>query len=250
MAALDAYSWKDAGFGGQLAVIMGYGAAVADVILQGLAEAGCKIAIVSRTQSKLDDAAARHNKTLGEGTVKGFAFDLTNPAGVKDFLASISAAFGLPIKVVYYNAVKFNLPHDAPADEVVAGCNVNFATLWTAFGAVLPEWLASEGGGGFIMSGGGLASNGAPAAQFGAQFGATQKAFVKNFAESAQATYADKGVHVCALEINSLVFGGVNIPDEYNQDPEGAKAFEGRLKAAVVATLADKRSNACYRKVY
>ena len=61
MAALDAYSWKDAGFGGQLAVIMGYGAAVADVILQGLAEAGCKIAIVSRTQSKLDDAAARHN---------------------------------------------------------------------------------------------------------------------------------------------------------------------------------------------
>ena len=40
MAALDAYSWKDAGFGGQLAVIMGYGGGVADVILQGLAEAG------------------------------------------------------------------------------------------------------------------------------------------------------------------------------------------------------------------
>ena len=57
-------------------------------------------------------------------------------------------------------------------------------------------------------------------------------------------------MHVCALEINSLVFGGANIPDEYNQDPEGAKAFEGRLKAAVVAALADKRSNACYRKVY
>ena len=74
---------------------------------------------------------------------------------------------------------------------------------------------------------------------FGAQFGSTQKAFMKNFAESAQATHVEKGIHVCALEISGLVFGGDNVPGSFNSDPEGAKAFAGRLKAAVGAALVD-----------
>ena len=70
----------------------------------------------------------------------------------------------------------------------------------------------------------------------------------RSFAESAQATHADKGVHVCAFEINQLVFGGANIPDEFNKNPEAARAFEGRLKTAVAAALADKKGT-CYTEV-
>ena len=114
----DNYAWKDAGFQGKTAVIMGYGGGVADVVLQGLTEAGCKVAIVSRTQSKLDAAAAKYNATLGAGTVQGFSFDMSNTAGVKDLLASIGAAMG-PIKVIYYNAVKLTLPHDATVRSFV-----------------------------------------------------------------------------------------------------------------------------------
>merc|ERR1712005_97025 len=101
---LKAYEWKRTGLSGQTAVIMGYGTAVADVVLQSLTEAGMKVAIVSRTQSKLDAAAAKYNLKLGEGTVKGFSFDLANVAGVKDLMKSIATDMGSPIKVVYYNA--------------------------------------------------------------------------------------------------------------------------------------------------
>ena len=51
--------------------------------------------------------------------------------------------------------------------------------LWSSFGAVLAEWTSSNGGGVFLMSGGGFANNGAYSVPFGAQFGATQKAFMK-----------------------------------------------------------------------
>jgi len=236
---LKAYDWKSTGLSGQTAVIMGYGTAVADVVLQSLTEAGMKVAIVARTQSKLDAAATKYNSKLGEGTVKGFSFDLANVAGVKDLMASIATDMGSPIKVVYYNAAKFTLPYDASPEEVVAGCSVNFATLWASFGAMLEEWTASSGGV-FLMSGGAFANNGAYSVGFGAQFGSTQKAFMKNFAESAQATHVDKGIHVCALEISGLVFGGDNVPGSLNSDPAGAEAFAGRLKAAVGAALVDK----------
>ena len=44
---------------------------------------------------------------------------------------------------------------------------------------MLAEWTSSNGGGVFLMSGGGFANNGAYSVPFGAQFGATQKAFMK-----------------------------------------------------------------------
>jgi len=244
---LKAYDWKSTGLSNQTAVIMGYGTAVADVVLQALTEAGMKVAIVSRTQSKLDAQATKYNTKLGEGTVKGFSFDLSNVAGVKDLMATIATDMGAPIKVIYYNAAQFSLPYDAPAEEVVAASNVNFGTLWCTFGTMLEQWTASSGGV-FLMSGGGFAQNGAYSVGFGAQFGATQKAFMKNFAESTQATHVEKGIHVCALEISGLVFGGDNIPSSFNSDPDGAEAFAGRLKAAVSTALADKTGQ-CYVSV-
>ena len=111
--------------------------AVADVVLQALTEAGMKVAIVSRTQSKLDATATKYNTKLGEGTVKGFSFDLSNVAGVKDLMATIATDMGAPIKVIYYNAAQFSLPYDAPAEEVIAANNVNFGTLWCTFGTML-----------------------------------------------------------------------------------------------------------------
>ena len=38
------------------------------------------------------------------------------------------------------------------------------------------------------------------------------------------------------------------IPDDMNSDPEAAKAFEGRMQAAIVETLNDATA-VCYRTV-
>ena len=129
---------------------------------------------------------------------------MTNTAGVTDLFARVAAGLGGDIRVIWYNAVCFSLPYEAPADQIAAGCALNFGTLWASFGAVVGSWVDGDGGV-FMMSGGGFANNGAYSVNFGAQFGSTQKAFMKNFAESTQATYGDKGISVCALEISAFI---------------------------------------------
>ena len=63
------FSWKSSGYKGSTAVILGVGGALGRVLLDAYASAGMKVAIVARTQSKLDEMAKQANERLGEGTV-------------------------------------------------------------------------------------------------------------------------------------------------------------------------------------
>merc|ERR1711998_360043 len=86
-------------------------------------------------------------------------------------------------------------------------------------------------GGCFLLSGGGYSDNGAYSVGGGHQFGSPVKAYFKNFAEAALATFSKDGINVCNLHICDLLFGGDNIqgdPENYGKD--AAKAAEFRLK--------------------
>ena len=204
MASFDSslFSWKSNGYKGSTAVILGVGGAVGSVLIDGFASAGMKVAIVSRTQSKLDDIAKKANEKLGLGTVQAFSFDLSDTGGVGALFDKIEASMP-PIKAVHYNAVAATLGYDATAETITKSCAINFGTVWSAFGAMLPRWKGK--GGVFSMSGGSFDVNGAYSAGLGLQFGSTQKAFMKNFAESTSATFSADGIHVCDLQISSLV---------------------------------------------
>lgn len=238
------FSWKSNGYKGSTAVILGVGGAVGSVLIEGFASAGMKVAIVARTQSKLDEIAKKANEKLGEGTVLAFSFDLSDTGAVGALFDRIEASMP-PIKAVHYNAVSI-IGYDATAEAIAKSSAINFGTIWGAFGAMVPRWKGK--GGVFTMSGGGFDDDGAYSANFGLQFGATQKAFMKNFAQSTSATFSADGIHVCTMQINSMVFGGNMIPDELNSDAEGAKAFEGRLQTAIVDILNDTTA-VCYRPV-
>lgn len=200
--AIEPYSsWKSSGYKGSTAVILGVGGATGRVLVDGFASAGMKVAIVARTQSKLDEMAKQANERLGEGTVAAFSFDLSDTGAVGALFDKIEASMP-PIKAVHYNAVAIT-GYDATAEAIAKASAINFGTLWGAFGAMLPKWKGK--GGVFTMSGGTFDSNGAYSAGFGLQFGAAQKAFMKNFAESTSATFSADGIHVCTLQINSLV---------------------------------------------
>lgn len=195
------FSWKSSGYKGSTAVILGVGGALGRVLLGAYASAGMKVAIVARTQSKLDEMAKQANERLGEGTVVAFSFDLSDTGGVGALFDKIEASMP-PIKAVHYNAVSI-VGYDATAEAIANASAINFGTLWGAFGAMLPKWKGK--GGVFTMSGGGFDGNGAYSAGLGLQFGSAQKAFMKNFAESTSATFSADGIHVCTLQINSLV---------------------------------------------
>lgn len=69
---------------------------------------------------------------------------------------------------------------------------------------------------------------GAWAVPFGAQFGATAKAYYKNFAESAFATLSGEGITVVNVKVKSLLFGGDNITIE-DKDPVASQAFRVKV---------------------
>jgi NAD(P)-dependent dehydrogenase (short-subunit alcohol dehydrogenase family) len=98
-------SFKDSLLAGKTAVITGGGSGINQRIAERLAEQGAKVALLGRTQEKLDKAAAGI-KSAG-GTAQGFAAD------VRDY-GALEAALGLAAKEY------------GPIDIVVCGAAGNF----------------------------------------------------------------------------------------------------------------------------
>ena len=89
-------------------------------------------------------------------------------------LGDIAAALG-PIDVVVYNATTPRLDPSASLAELQAAVNINITSVHVAFYTMLPLWKAA-GKGTFLLTGGGLANNGAWSVGMGMQFGSPTKA--------------------------------------------------------------------------
>ena len=214
----------------KVSVIIGFGLGAGEALLDRFLHAGYDVAIVSRTQSKLDTVAARY---VSNGhNVKGYACDLSKPEDVPALLERIAAEMG-PINVAIYNATIAVVSYTAPLAEIEAAVATNITSLHVAFNHLLPRWQES-GGGTFLLSGGGLAANGAYSVGFNFQFGAAAKSYFKNFAESALATFASSGIHVTCMTISGLTYGGDNVRGDH--DAEANAQWKIKLGDAYVQT--------------
>lgn len=210
-------------------VIIGYGLAVGDVILEKFASNGWDVALVARRLEVLEAKAA---EWAGRALVKAFAGDLSQPETIAPLINRIHAELG-SIDLIIYNATTIGLPYDAPIEKLISNVHINITSLHVAFNAALPLFKAA-GKGAFFTSGGGFGVNGAWGVPYGAQFGAAAKAYFRNFAQSGFATFKEENIFVSNLNIQSLVYGGVNITFE-DTDPEKSQAFRKKLGDTVWA---------------
>ena len=81
-----------------------------------------------------------------------------------------------PVSQVY-NATVPRMDPASPLTDVTAAVHINITSLHAAFYALLPGWRAG-GRGTLLLTGGGLAGNGAWSVGMGMQFGAPVKAYV------------------------------------------------------------------------
>jgi len=212
-------------------VIMGYGLAVGDAILEKLATNGWAVAIVAR---RLDVLQAKAAEWSGKANVKAFAGDLSKPETIAPLINRIKSEMG-SIDVVLYNATSISVPNDVSIDQLISNVHINTTSLHATFNSTLPIFQAA-GKGTFFTSGGGFGTNGAWAVPYGAQFGAGAKAYFRNFCQSAHATFKDKHIFVCNLNIQALVYGGVNITMQ-DPNPEQSNAFRKKLGEVILETI-------------
>lgn len=187
-----------------LITIIGAGPGLGLEIARAFGRRGFDVALVARTQSKLDSLA----QTLeGEGiTARGFAADISRPETVTAALRSITDALG-PIDVLEFS----------PADPSLAPVDVLEVTMenlqpqldfylggaLNAVGAVLPGMIAAGEGTVLITTGGGSIS---PMPFLGNVNIAA--AGLRNWALNLHNALQPKGVYVAHMGITALIGGG------------------------------------------
>jgi NADP-dependent 3-hydroxy acid dehydrogenase YdfG len=208
----------------KVAVILGFGLAVGSSYLQCLLKAGYQVAIVARNLDTLKSTV----KQYGDQHVVAYQGDLSKPETVQDLLNNIAKDLK-SLDAVVYNGVVTSVPYDAPLSTIMDATNINITSLHVAFNTALIHFKKA-GHGRFYISGGGAGIDGSWSVPFGMQFGAAAKAYDKNFAQSANATFGKEGIYTCCFVICNLVFGGKNITSDMNNDPEAAEKFKKKLE--------------------
>jgi NADP-dependent 3-hydroxy acid dehydrogenase YdfG len=187
-----------------LITIIGAGSGLGIEIARAFGHEGFDVALVARTQSKLDTLV----QTLeSEGIhARGFTADVSAPATITTALAAIKAELG-PIDVLQFSPADRTL---APADvlEVTAEnlqpqIDFYIGGALSAVGAVLPDMIAAGTGTVLITTGGGSIN---PRPAFGSIGIAT--AGLRNWTLNLHNALSDKGVYVAYIAISALIGAG------------------------------------------
>ncbi|KAJ3107031.1 hypothetical protein HDU97_005000 [Phlyctochytrium planicorne] len=132
-------------------VVAGYGPGVSNAVAEKFGALGYKVALLARTQSKLDEAVKVFaGKNI---TAKGFATDLADAAAVKKTIASIQA-FG-QIGLLFWNPYGASAGIlDASAESLTSNFNLTTTSLIIAVQAALEDLKKTKGA--VLVTGGGL----------------------------------------------------------------------------------------------
>ncbi|MGJ8669378.1 MAG: SDR family NAD(P)-dependent oxidoreductase [Oceanococcus sp.] len=126
----------------KVAVVTGASEGIGRGIAQVLAAAGAKVAIVARSQDKLDACA----QALA-GEVKGFSADLTNSADVRRVMTEIIAHFGeVDILINNVGGGTFKPLHQQTAAEADLPVGIPLAAAVAASHAVVPAMVKRKAG--------------------------------------------------------------------------------------------------------
>eukprot|EP01098_Paradermamoeba_levis_P012219 TRINITY_DN5300_c0_g1_i1.p1 TRINITY_DN5300_c0_g1~~TRINITY_DN5300_c0_g1_i1.p1 ORF type:complete len:186 (-),score=55.77 TRINITY_DN5300_c0_g1_i1:242-799(-) len=158
-----------------LIVIAGYGTGISHAVATLFGKKGFKLALVSRTQAKLD-AAAQEFSSQGV-TAKGFAADLSKPEQVKPLIHQIKKELG-SISILFWN------PYGAPkslltatADALVESFNIATTSFILAVQEAQEDLVANKGS--VLVTGGGLSLDNHNVAQLAANWNAGVLAVAK-----------------------------------------------------------------------
>ncbi|MFJ9590811.1 SDR family oxidoreductase [Streptomyces acidicola] len=178
--------------------VIGAGPGLGLAIARRFGTEGFKVALVSRSQDKLDRLAA---KLAEEGVeAAGFSGDVTRPDTVRAALAAAADRFG-PIDVLEYSPLDIDLGgahvSEATSADIQRQIDYYLHGAVTAVGQVLPA-MRECGSGTLLFSTG--ASSVRP---LGGDFGSIGigAAALRNYVLALNADLADQGIHVAHVAI-------------------------------------------------
>ncbi|KXS13345.1 short-chain dehydrogenase/reductase SDR [Gonapodya prolifera JEL478] len=193
-----------------IVVVAGFGPGISNSVAKKWGRLGFKVALVSRTKSRVDEGAA----ALAQDGIdaKGFAADLTDPNAVKQVLADAKKAFdGAKVKILHWNAYGQGaglLDHKI-ADLLVQNFAISVSNILVAVHAVLPDLEATKGA--VLVTGGafGLEHDDAvkAALAFNAATLAISKAAQRKTVFLLNATLASKGIYAGEVTVAGQVKG-------------------------------------------
>ncbi|KAJ3107030.1 hypothetical protein HDU97_004999 [Phlyctochytrium planicorne] len=211
-------------------VVAGYGPGISHNVALRFGGQGYKVALLSRTQSKLDEAAKAFN---ANGIIaKGFAVDLAKADKVSLVIASIRSQFG-PIAMIHWNAYGPSTGiFDATAENLQTSFNLSTTSLVIAAKEAFEDLKAAKGS--ILVTGGGLGIESDSSVSAALQFHAVSLAIAKSAQRKATSLLSESfkphGIYTGMVAVNGIVKGpGI----EYGISPE--------LIADTFVTLNEKR---------
>ena len=181
-----------------ICMVVGAGPGIGLALGKKWALEGYKVALVSRTQSKVDDLASQ----LGENAV-GFAGDCTSAEDMAKVVAAIEKEFSGTIKALMYNAGNgvWDSYENIDMDKFDQSMKTNVHGLLILTKLLAPKMIQS-GGGSIGITGATASLRGKP---FTTGF-APAKGAQRLLAQSLARDLAPKGIHVYLMIIDGLVY--------------------------------------------
>ncbi|KAJ3343945.1 hypothetical protein HDU93_005228 [Gonapodya sp. JEL0774] len=144
----------------KIIIVAGYGPGISRSVAIKFGKQGYKVALDSRTQSRLDDVA-KELSSEHQLDVKGFAIDLADPVKTVAGISTIRDAFGpdAKIKILQWNVYSSNNNNgrqfaEASLAGMVEEYNLLVGSLWLAIQAITDDLEEMKGA--VLVTSGGL----------------------------------------------------------------------------------------------
>lgn len=216
-------------------IIAGYGPGISHgVALKFGKERGYKVALLSRTKSKLD-TAVEDLKSLGIKAV-GFVVDLADPNAVVTTVENVQKELG-DISILFWNGGGYpKAALEATSEDIHTNLTINIDSLIFAAKAVQKDLEKNKGA--ILVTGGGLGIQSEATAQIAVDWGATtlalNKAAQQKLVHILHITLKPVGIFVGEVTVLTAVKGTTF-------DPEGKSDLTVEAVADAFADLLDKR---------
>ena len=193
----------------KICMVVGAGPGIGLALAKKWANEGYKVALVSRSQGKVDTLA----KEVGEAAI-GFAGDCTKPEDMSEVVKAIEEKFGGIITVLLYNAGNgvWDNFEDIDLDTFDQSIKTNVHGLLILAKLLTPKMIAN-GGGSIGITGATASLRGMP---FTVGF-APAKGAQRLLAQSLARHLAQRGIHVFLVIIDGIVYS--KDPQSPSSDP-------------------------------